>query len=109
MWKKEAKWSMEAWKSVGDFAKLLITLNSSILTAILGVLYFGTTNNRNVVSSEVLLLLVCSFVCALICYGRSVDAIRSEVNSKIGIIAANISAILLVSTLIILFFKLAQQ
>jgi hypothetical protein len=83
---------VEAWKSVIDFAKTIISIASAILTAFIGYYALNqiplTGSWLNFVSPVLLLV---SIITALYGFGRSIKAVSSGVSQKDGVLLSNLS------------------
>ena len=82
---------VEAWKGVTEFAKIIVSLSTSILTILIGYI---TLNQISFSFPNFIppLFLVGSIVLALFGFGRAIPAIKSGDQNQVSILFSNLSA-----------------
>lgn len=98
MGQTDDKSHVEAWKTVTEFAKTVISISSAILTAFIA---YYVANQPDFDESRLNYLspalLVIAIVCAIFAFGRAIKAVKSGDSQKGGVAFANASVVFMLA------------
>lgn len=98
---------VEAWKSLIDLSKTIISIASTVLTALIGFYVLNQSKfDVSYINYVAPILLVLSILSAIYGFGKAIRVVKTGVSETLGIIFINISVGLLVAG--ILFISLIK-
>ncbi len=92
---------IQAYQSIIDFNKTIITICSSILTAFIGFIIYQNIS-LSTLNYVVLGLLVITILVSLYGFGLTIAALRDNANSNTAILMTNTSAVIMIVGIILL-------